>query len=84
MSLTHRPHGGIVLTWIRSSAGALLLDVAYGLEIQDKDDPYVEAAEKAVDALNHMGNTGTYMGTYRPSYRRRRAHPGWSGRAANT
>lgn len=62
MSLTHELHGDFVPTGLRSSAGALLLDVAYGLEIQNKDDPYVEAAEKAVDALNQMGNTGTYLG----------------------
>lgn len=40
----------------------MLLEVAYGLNIEDEDNPYIVAAERAADAINQIGNAGAFLG----------------------
>lgn len=42
-------------------AGALIIGVAYGLEVKPKDDPYVATAEKALHAMAMAGNAGSFL-----------------------
>ena len=42
-------------------AGSLIIGVAYGLEVQPKDDPYVATAERALHAMAMAGNAGSFL-----------------------
>ncbi|KZT03231.1 cytochrome P450 [Laetiporus sulphureus 93-53] len=46
---------------LRHMAGALIVGVAYGLEVQPQNDPYVATAEKALHAMAMAGNAGSYL-----------------------
>lgn len=43
------------------------MGIAYGLEVQPKNDPYVDIAQKALYAMNVTGNVGTYLVDYIPA-----------------
>ena len=45
-----------------SMAGSMMLHIAYDIDVTRMDDPIIENAEKAVDALTAIGNTGSYLG----------------------
>ena len=45
-----------------SSAGAVIMAIAYGIDVLPKDDPYVDIAERALVTLNATCNTGSYLG----------------------
>ena len=47
-----------------SMAGSMMLHIAYDIDVIRMDDPIIENAEKAVDALTAIGNTGSYLGIY--------------------
>ena len=42
-------------------AGSLILGVAYGIDVQPKDDPYIATAETALHAMSMAGNAGAYL-----------------------
>lgn len=42
-------------------AAGQIISVAYGIEIQDRNDPYVVDAEIAVEAFAATANPGSYM-----------------------
>ena len=49
-----------------SMAGSLILGVAYGIDVQPKDDPYIATAETALHAMSMAGNAGAYLVDYIP------------------
>ncbi|KAH9834604.1 cytochrome P450 [Rhodofomes roseus] len=46
---------------LRHMAGSLIIGVAYGLDVQPKDDPYVATAERALHAMAMAGNAGSFL-----------------------
>ena len=42
-------------------AGSLILGVAYGIDVEPKDDPYIATAETALHAMSMAGNAGAYL-----------------------
>lgn len=43
-------------------AGAIILEVMYGLEIDSRDDPALVIAEEAVYAFSETADAGSYLG----------------------
>ena len=43
---------------------AAILGVTFGMEVQPKNDPYVEIAEKAMHAMAMCANAGAYLGEH--------------------
>ena len=41
-------------------AGGVILDIAYGLDIQSPHDPYLERAEEALAIIDKAGNPGSF------------------------
>ncbi|TFK25351.1 cytochrome P450 [Coprinopsis marcescibilis] len=52
---------GDMMEILRHLAAETVLKIAYGIEIQDKDDPYVRVAEAAVHTLQTAAIPGTYL-----------------------
>ncbi|KAF8490208.1 cytochrome P450 [Gautieria morchelliformis] len=46
---------------IRHSAGAIIMELVYAINVRDKDDPYIAAAEKAMFHLSVAGNPGAFL-----------------------
>ncbi|EMD37282.1 hypothetical protein CERSUDRAFT_153819 [Gelatoporia subvermispora B] len=46
---------------IRHMAGAIIIQTAYGIEVQSKDDPYVHIAEKAIEGPSAASTPGKYL-----------------------
>lgn len=44
-----------------STAGSIILSIAYGLDVQPKDDPFIEYAEKASISLRKVPYVGAYL-----------------------
>lgn len=44
----------------------LILGIAYGIEVQEENDPYVAMAQKALDALEATAVPGTYIVDFIP------------------
>ena len=42
-------------------AGMVILATAYGIDVQPMNDPYIETAEKALNALARAGRRGAYL-----------------------
>ncbi|KAI0325277.1 cytochrome P450 [Cubamyces sp. BRFM 1775] len=51
---------------LRHMAGSLILGVAYGIDVQPKNDPYIATAETALHAMSMAGNAGAYLVDYMP------------------
>ncbi|KAI0820142.1 cytochrome P450 [Trametes gibbosa] len=51
---------------LRHMAGSLILGVAYGIDVQPKNDPYIATAETALHAMSMAGNAGAYLVDYIP------------------
>ncbi|TCD67113.1 hypothetical protein EIP91_000576 [Steccherinum ochraceum] len=45
----------------RHMAGRVIMRAAYGIDIQDHDDPYIEIGEKSLQALSAATNAGSYL-----------------------
>lgn len=45
-------------------AGAVILAITYGIDVQSDDDEYVKLAESAIESLAVTGNAGSYVGAY--------------------
>ena len=52
-------------TSIYSLAGAVIVKVAYGIEVKLQDDPHIVAAEKALLSLAAVGTAVSYLGALR-------------------
>ena len=48
-------------------AGKIIMGIAYGIDVQEHNDPYVDMAAKALNAMNITGNVGTYLVDYIPA-----------------
>ena len=42
-------------------AGRIIMHAAYGIKVQDEDDPYVDIAERGLQALNAGVNAGSFL-----------------------
>ncbi|TFK81327.1 cytochrome P450 [Polyporus arcularius HHB13444] len=51
---------------LRHMAGSLILGVAYGIDVQPNNDPYIATAETALHAMSMAGNAGAYLVDYIP------------------
>ncbi len=51
---------------VASMAGSLILGVAYGIDVQPNNDPYIATAETALHAMSMAGNAGAYLVDYIP------------------
>ena len=45
-------------------AGAAILGITFGIEIESMEDPYIVIAEKALHSIASVGNVGAYMSEY--------------------
>lgn len=45
-------------------AGAIILNVTYGFNIEDAHDPLLVAAERALDVTNAICSTSSYLGVF--------------------
>ena len=52
------------LFYLYSMAGATILGVAFGLDINSKDDPYISLVEKSMHSLSMAANPGSYLGLF--------------------
>ena len=43
-------------------AGSVMIGISYGIKVDPMNDPIIEIAEKAVDSVTEIGNTGSYLG----------------------
>ncbi|KAG2133604.1 cytochrome P450 [Suillus bovinus] len=48
-------------THIRHTAGAIILRISYGYEVQDDNDPFVDLADRAMRQLSQSNDTGAFM-----------------------
>ena len=42
-------------------AGKEIMKIAYGIDVQDKDDEYISTAERAVQVISATTNAGSYL-----------------------
>jgi hypothetical protein len=42
-------------------AGAFILRISYGIEVEPHDDPYIDIAEKALFGINQAAIPGSYL-----------------------
>lgn len=42
-------------------AGSTIIDIAYGLDIRNSDDPYLKRAEECLQIIVQAGNPGAYL-----------------------
>ncbi|KAG6908814.1 hypothetical protein DXG01_003167 [Tephrocybe rancida] len=50
-----------ILGHLRHMAGETIISIAYGLEVQPKDDPYIDAAERVIRSLFIAAVPGTFL-----------------------
>jgi hypothetical protein len=49
------------LTNVHSLAGAEIIDIAYGIDVKPRDDPYIKTAEHALESVSAATNPGSYL-----------------------
>lgn len=55
------------LTVYRTSlAGALVMDIVYGIDVQPEDDPYIDIAEKAMAGAAEASTPGAFLVDFLP------------------
>ncbi|KAK7462214.1 hypothetical protein VKT23_007819 [Stygiomarasmius scandens] len=54
-------HPADFLSHLRHMSGTIILSTAYGIDVQPRNDPYVEVSEKAIDAVGQAGNVPSYL-----------------------
>ncbi|KAG1753721.1 cytochrome P450 [Suillus paluster] len=52
---------------IRHTTGAVLLQISYGYEVKENDDPFVDLAERALDQLSRVSVAGAFFVDIMPS-----------------
>ncbi|KAF5321938.1 hypothetical protein D9619_001235 [Psilocybe cf. subviscida] len=50
-----------IMPLLRHNAGGTILSVTYGLDVQPKNDPFIESAEKAIESLQNIPYPGAYL-----------------------
>ena len=43
-----------------SLSSAIVMNIAYGIDVQEEDDPYLSIAEEALSGLNQAATLGTF------------------------
>ncbi|KAH9857833.1 cytochrome P450 [Lenzites betulinus] len=46
---------------LRHLAGATIMSVAYDIDVQSHDDPYIQVAEEVTTSISHTTNAGSYL-----------------------
>ncbi|KAG1880306.1 cytochrome P450 [Suillus tomentosus] len=46
---------------IRHTAGAIILRISYGYEVEENNDPFIDVADRAMDQLSRSTDTGAFM-----------------------
>ncbi|TFY83920.1 hypothetical protein EWM64_g94 [Hericium alpestre] len=46
---------------VRLMAGGVILDIAYGIDVQTADDPYLQRADEALHIVDKAGNPGSWL-----------------------
>lgn len=54
---------------LRFVAGASILNISYGIDVQPENDHYIAVADEAIHALAVTGNAGSYLVDYLPILR---------------
>ncbi|THU99416.1 cytochrome P450 [Dendrothele bispora CBS 962.96] len=54
---------------IRHTLAAIIMDITYGIRIQDQNDPYISIAKEAVSFLNLAGIAGSFIVDFFPFLR---------------
>ncbi|KAF8589876.1 cytochrome P450 [Ramaria rubella] len=49
------------VTHLRHFAGAVIMDVVYGIQVLPRGDPYIETAEKAMDSIADAATPGSFL-----------------------
>ncbi|THU90783.1 cytochrome P450 [Dendrothele bispora CBS 962.96] len=49
------------LSHLRHMVGTIILSTAYGIDVQPRDDPYVNVSEKSVDAVGRAADDTSYL-----------------------
>lgn len=47
----------------------MIIDITYGFDVRSEDDPWLTAAENAVESINAIGNPGSFLGTSIQNYK---------------
>lgn len=42
-------------------AGAEIMEISYGIEVQPRNDPYILTAEHAIESISATTNAGSYL-----------------------
>lgn len=59
--MDHEPWYDLVWDAMSSMAGQTIIKIAYGIDVQPKNDPYIEAAEEALKAFAFGSTTRAGM-----------------------
>ena len=51
----------LTINLIRSMAASTIMRVTYGIEVQERNDIYISAAERAVDTMSVAGLPGAFI-----------------------
>ncbi|KAJ7648325.1 cytochrome P450 [Mycena polygramma] len=57
--ILHNPHN--LMEHFRHMAGALMMDVTYGITVRDTDDPYIRIAKDAMHAMSFATIPGAFL-----------------------
>lgn len=49
------------LNSVPSMAGAEIMEISYGIDVEPHDDPYILTAEHAVECISATTNAGSYL-----------------------
>ena len=49
--------------------GSMIIDITYGFDVRSEDDPWLTAAENAVESINAIGSPGSFLGTSTSNYK---------------
>ncbi|KIJ36850.1 hypothetical protein M422DRAFT_260714 [Sphaerobolus stellatus SS14] len=49
-----------IIKHIRHTAGATIMEVGYGINVKSENDPYIHAAEEALNAAGEAGVPGRF------------------------
>lgn len=55
------PSHSVLTSMFASMAGAVIMDIVYGLQVLPKGDPHISAAQKAMDSTTAVITTGSYL-----------------------
>lgn len=54
------------MVYLNSLAGALVMDIIYGIEVQPEDDPYIDIAENVLVGVAEATIPGAFLVDFLP------------------